>query len=136
MARPEKPIDWNVVDKMIEAQCSGKEIAGYFNICDETFYERFKKEHDVYFSSYLGTKSQCGKGLLKLAQYNKALNASAAGNTQMLIWLGKNILGQKEHHETLVAPNDKALNDIIEELKRLNELKPKIESGVQKNGSV
>ncbi len=96
MARPEKPIDWNLVEELIDAQCVGTEIAAYFNVCSETFYDRFVKEFGTNFTNYSRHRSQCGKAAIKLAQYQKATNDNHPGNTQLLLWLGKVVCGQKE----------------------------------------
>ena len=93
MARPEKPIDWDMVDRLLEAQCNGKEIAAYFNVSPETFYERVVKKHEEGFSSYSHRFSSKGLALLKLAQFNKAVGKL---NPTMLMWLGKQYLNQTE----------------------------------------
>lgn len=92
MARPEKTIDWNKVDRMIEAQCPAKEIAPAVNLHLDTFYDKFKDHHGMNFADYAGQKSPYGLGLLRLAQFQKAIK----GNTQLLLWLGKVLLGQRE----------------------------------------
>jgi AraC-like DNA-binding protein len=93
--KPPKPIDWNLVEAFIDAECNGKQIAGHFNIIPETFYERFYKEYGENFSIYSSRKCPGGEALLKLTQYKKALS----GNTEMLKHLGKHRLGQNDTRE-------------------------------------
>ena len=93
MARPEKPIDWEMVDKLLQAQCNGKEIAAYFNVSAETFYERMQKKHDENFSSYSHRFGSKGLALLKLAQFNKAV---VKLNPSILMLLGKQYLKQTD----------------------------------------
>lgn len=92
MARPPKPIDWNRVEKKMEAKCTATEIAGSFHMDLETFSNRFKAEYGKNYTDYLATFHNGGKANLKERQYAKAME----GNAQMLIWLGKQWLAQTE----------------------------------------
>ena len=92
MSRPEKSIDWSMVDKLLQAHCTGTEIAASFDMHPETFYDRIKKEFGIGLTEYSLQKNKKGKNNLRLAQFKNALN----GNTSMQIWLGKNWLGQKD----------------------------------------
>lgn len=115
--RPEKPINWELVDRMIEAQCTGVEIAGACGMHWDTFFTRFRKHHGISFTDYSTQKAQSGLGIIKLAQYQKAINNSAKGNVQMLIYLGKVLLGQKE-------PSDDIKEEVIllkEQLRKFHE---------------
>ena len=95
MARPKKNIDWRKVDKLLEAQCHGTEIAAYFGIHEDTLYKRVQEEFNMGFSAYSQQKKSKGKAALKLAQWENA----QGGNTPMQIWLGKNHLDQKDKVE-------------------------------------
>lgn len=95
MARPKKEINWDVVEKRIEAGCSGIEIAAALRIDDDTFYGRFKEHYGKSFSDYSGTFYSAGDSNLKFTQYMKALS----GNMQMLILLGRERLGQGKEQE-------------------------------------
>lgn len=90
--RPLKHIDWDKVDVMLEAHCPGTEIAAYFAMHYQTFYDRVVKEKGMSFTEYQQQKQSKGKNNLRLAQYKKGLK----GENQMLIWLGKNWLGQRD----------------------------------------
>lgn len=91
---PRKPtvIDWKTVNMLLEAGCEGTEIAGYLGIHYNTLYERCKKENKSEFSEYAKIYRSKGDALLRSAQFKQALN----GNTQMLIWLGRQRLNQFE----------------------------------------
>lgn len=95
MARPPKPINWDLVEKFIEEDCNGVEIASYFNVIPETFYERFQKEYEESFTSFSSKKTPSGRALIKHAQFQAAMK----GNPQMLVLLGKLRLGQKDISE-------------------------------------
>lgn len=97
--RPPIPIDWTVVDKWLEADCTGTQVAGMLAIHPDTLYDRCVKEKEMNFSEYANTKRCKGDGLIKEKQFTEALK----GDRGMLIWLGKQRLGQKENHELNVT---------------------------------
>jgi predicted DNA binding protein len=103
MCRQETPIDWERVDEMLEAGCYGTEIAAYFGIHPETFYDRVAKAHNIAFSEYAARKKSKGDTAIKEAQFKKAIKK--LDNT-MLIWLGKNRLNQRENAQEKIAPDD------------------------------
>lgn len=90
--RPLANIDWKVVDKMLEAHCTGTEVASKLGIHEDTLYTRVAKVFGMTFSAYSQQKKANGKSNLKFSQYKNALE----GNTSIQIWLGKNWLGQKD----------------------------------------
>lgn len=93
--RPKKKIDWNIVDKLLEADCEGTEIAAYLGMHPNVLYERCKKEKKCNFSEYLQEKKAKGNSLLKVKQYELAMKKDKT----MLVWLGKQRLGQKDKQE-------------------------------------
>lgn len=115
MCRTEAEIDWKKVDDLMVSGCPGTEIAAYFGIHPDTFYKRVEKQYNMGFSAYLHEKRSKGEALLRAKQFAKALGLSKDGDNMMLIWLGKNRLGQKENHEPVVSPFQADLNkdDII-----------------------
>jgi AraC-like DNA-binding protein len=96
MARPFKDIDWNLVEKLMEADCNGMQIAAKMRLNAETFYRRFKQEYGKSFQNCVGDFQRAGEADLKLSQHLKAINNKAPGNIQMLTFLGKVRLGQRE----------------------------------------
>lgn len=92
VGRPAKPIDWKLVDQLILAGCTGVEIAANFHIHADTLYRQIENEYGTNFTDYAAQYYQKGDSLLKVKQFEKALEKD---NT-MLIWLGKQRLGQKE----------------------------------------
>lgn len=126
--RPEKPIDWEYVDVLLEAGCTGSEIASVFNIHAETFYDRVKDKYGMLYTNYAGIVRQRGDTLLRKAQYEKALDKD---NT-MLIWLGKHRLDQWEKVEKKETFSNDDLNDMKLQLthsqKKILELEEKLAS--------
>lgn len=97
------PIDWKKVDEWLQADCRGTEVSSLLGISDDTLYERCLKEKGIIFSIYAAKKKASGDGNLKLTQYQEAL----AGDRGMLIWLGKQRLGQKDNHDMNVQSDMK-----------------------------
>lgn len=121
MSRPEKHIDWSMVDKLLQAHCPGTEIAASFDMHPETFYDRVKKEFGTGFTEYSQQKKKKGKNNLRLAQLKNALE----GNTSMQVWLGKNWLGQKDEprEEKEFDGNLSVLLDLLQNIKNPEEFK-------------
>jgi hypothetical protein len=95
MGRPLKPIDWKKVELMCQIACTEQEIASINEVCIDTLYDRCLSEHGVTFSEFFKKHSDGGKMSMRRAQFKKALE----GNPAMLIWMGKQMLGQKEQME-------------------------------------
>lgn len=96
MSRPEKPIDWKKVDDFLIAGCLGNEVAAYFDMHPNTFYDRVVSKYNMSFTEYQSSKRSHGEALLRAVQYAKAIGTTKDGDNTMLIWLGKNRLGQKD----------------------------------------
>ncbi len=92
MARPLKEIDWATVEKLCSLQCTGEEIASFLDISYDTLERAVKREKKQCFADYYNKKRGTGKISLRRKQYEVAM----AGNPTMLIWLGKQWLGQAE----------------------------------------
>ncbi len=93
--RPPAGIDWERVDYLLEAGCSGREIASHLGYHHETLYKNCVKDHKVSFSEYSQKKRESGNVLLKVKQFEIALT----GDKSLLIWLGKQRLKQSEKQE-------------------------------------
>jgi len=94
--RPEKPIDWELVDSLIEAGCPSTEIAPHFHLTPEAFRERLEKKYGMYFSIYSSIFEAKGAANIRHQQYLKALGKADKGDNTMLVWLGKNRLKQRD----------------------------------------
>jgi hypothetical protein len=95
MGRPRIEINWEQFDKLCGLQCTLLEIASYFDCSDDTIENRVKEVHGITFSEYFAKKRGKGKIALRRKQYEAAI----AGNTTLLIWLGKQYLGQSDKQE-------------------------------------
>ena len=120
MSRPEKPINWEVVENLLVSGCLGTEIAAQFDMHPDTFYRRVEQQYGMGFTDYSSEKRCKGNAVLRAKQFEKAVKK---GDNSMLIWLGKNRLGQKETQESVI-PNQGALDithELLEENKKLRE---------------
>ncbi len=86
MARPRKQIDPKVVERLARRMASKRETAMIVG-CDESV---LRKREDLAAAYAFGR--QCGKTYLRAKQMELALR----GNATMLIWLGKQYLGQAD----------------------------------------
>ena len=127
MGRDPHPIDWDRVELLIKAGCSGVEIAGMLGCIPETFYERYNKQYNSPFSAARASKEPAGGGMIRLRQFQSAMQ----GNTRMLELLGKERLGQGKNNE-YVSPNDANLGMIQDLLKENKDLKDKLNAVIHK----
>jgi len=89
-------IEWDKVDSMLVGGCTGTEIAAHIGMHPNTLYRHCEDTNKVNFSEYLQEKRAKGDSLLRMAQFDEAVNKRDRG---MLIWLGKNRLGQTDKAE-------------------------------------
>lgn len=85
-------IDWKKVEKMAICGASGIEIASALGVDKATLYNYCKKEYGISWEEYKQQKKQKGDTSLKMKQFELAM----AGDRSMLVWLGKNRLGQSD----------------------------------------
>ena len=92
MARPKKyNIDTHQVEQLAGFGCSNTEMASFFG-CDESLIRKS-------YSESIAKGRDNGK--IRLRQYQWA--SAKKGNVAMLIWLGKQILGQSDKQDITVS---------------------------------
>ena len=96
--RPKIDIDYKTLDKLCGIQCTGEECAAILGISYEHLNNQLKRDGNGGFLDYFKQKGAQGKMSLRRKQYEVA----TSGNPTMLIWLGKQWLGQAEKQETEV----------------------------------
>ena len=89
MARPKKDVDAEQVRKLAAIDCSLAEIASVVNCSVDTLERRF--------AEVIKRGREEGCASLKRKQFEVA----QSGNPTMLIWLGKQRLGQKEPQQNI-----------------------------------
>lgn len=119
-------IDWDLVETMLRAGASGNDIADYYGVVRQTIYENLKREKGLIFGEWMLECKAATRHMLRMAQLKEAqgykyekvekedivVRGKKVGekitttimqhppNTALLIWLGKNTLGQSENPET------------------------------------
>jgi hypothetical protein len=111
--RPKLEIDGDLVEKLAGIGCPNKEIAAITGCSVDTL--------DRHFAEVIAKGRENGKTRLRKKQIEVAL----AGNVTMLIFLGKNMLGQADKQEisgpdgssilqsTLTGEQESGLKDLI-----------------------
>jgi len=97
MPRVKLEIDAKKVEVLASYGCTNTEIAAFFECNETTIRKRF--------SEYLTKGRESGKIRLRKKQFEVAMS----GNVSMLIWLGKQVLGQTdkqdiEHSSSKINP--------------------------------
>ena len=100
MGRPKKIIDYETVEKLGNIHCTQEEIAAILDISVRTL------QRDSEFCRIYKQSTANSKKSLRRLQWNKA----EEGNATILIWLGKQMLGQRDNPE--VDQTDKAVEAI------------------------
>jgi len=121
IGRPAKIIDWAKVDDLLIAGCTGAEVASYFDMHPNTFYDRVMDKHGICFTEYSTKKKKTGESILRAHQYAKALGITKEGDNTLLIWLGKQRLQQRETPEAAEATDAelKGLQALLDQLNRM-----------------
>lgn len=88
MARPKAQIDYTIVKAMADVLCTQAEIASALDLSVRTL------QRDTEFSRIYKKGIDNGKASLRRKQF-----ALADKNATMGIWLGKQLLGQKDKQE-------------------------------------
>lgn len=87
MGRPRKKIDADQVGTLARIGCTYSEIGAVVGCSTDTLKRRF--------ADHIEKAREHGKSSLRHAQWQKALE----GNPTMLIWLGKQELGQRDRQD-------------------------------------
>lgn len=92
------PIDWDMVSRLASLQCTQDEIAFVCKLSVDSLYNRAPKELKEKLSDYIKRHAQGGKVSLRRWQWRAAeIESSGKGSKTMLVWLGKQYLGQTEN---------------------------------------
>lgn len=110
-------IDWETVDKYLQAGASGAYCANKIGVHENTLFKRTKKDKGMDFSEYKRIQKCFGDDNLRIKKYFEAMK----GNVALLIWEGKQRLGESDKVEN---KNDIKLNgglSIFELMQKENE---------------
>ena len=118
MARRKKEIEKDDFERLCALQCTRDEICAWFDVTDKTLNGWCRRTYGASFSAVFRQKRVPGKVSLSRAQYKTAM----AGNPTMLVWLGRNWLGQSEQAASEAQDDDKqdglskSLQELAEEM--------------------
>jgi precorrin-4 methylase len=116
--RPKIEINNEQFKKLCELHCTKEEIAGFFSCTEDTIENYCKREYRESFSVVFKRLSVGGKMSLRRYQFDLAKH-----NASMAIFLGKQMLGQRDDIASLERKensNEKsALNTVVETLKEI-----------------
>ncbi len=112
--RPVKEIDFDKLDLLCQIHCTAQEVVSHLNMLDadvsyNTVERRIKEKFGMTFGEYIAQKHNAyAKPKLRRLQWN----AAEAGNVSMLIWLGKQYLGQSDKQE-VTGDGGGAINIVV-----------------------
>ena len=121
--RPKKQIDYATVDKLAAMMCTQEEISNYLGISVRTL------QRDRQFNIVYKKGIDKGKMSLRRMQYQKASD----GNSTMLIWLGKQYLGQRDKLDNEISGKDGGAIEI--KGSPLDEINSRIAGIVERTGA-
>lgn len=110
MARPKK-FDFATKEAIEKAEIFGRfratyeTMAEFFGCCERTIHREMQDENSIFCQSYKKAFADCKMSIAE-TQFNLALG----GNVPLLIWLGKQYLGQKDKVETEDKKQDQNIN--------------------------
>ena len=87
--RPKAVIDYARLRKLARIQCTQEEMASVLDVCVDTL-QRDERAMQIYRDGMAH-----GRMSVRRAQFRAMLQ----GNQTMLVWLGKQYLGQRDHQE-------------------------------------
>lgn len=108
MARPRKQVDKDKLFILASLGLTTSEIAAVLEVSSDTLERNFAEEMSE------------GKEKCKASIRRKQFELAMAGNPTMLIWLGKQLLGQKEKSE-VSGPNGGPIQHEIRGMKAVRE---------------
>lgn len=106
MGRPKIELtdrDWQDIEEMLEAGCSGKSVADKLGIHFDTLSDRIQERYSSDFSTFSRVKKERGADLLKLEAYRLA---KSGVNTALLIFLLKSMCSLREDGSSAETETD------------------------------
>lgn len=91
VGRPPIVFDPDVIEGLAAIQCTNEEIAAVVGCSADTIERRIRDDPE--FAEALQRGKARGRETLRRTQWQGAMD----GNPTMLIWLGKQVLGQRDH---------------------------------------
>jgi hypothetical protein len=109
--KPRGPVseeDFKQFESLLGIQCTLEEVASFYNVDVKTIQARCEEHYGLKFSQISEQKRANGKISLRRKQFQKAMD----GNIVMLIWLGKQYLGQVDKVEAVHEDKKDPLDEL------------------------
>ena len=136
VGRPRANINWDEIDKLCMIGATQEEVCAWFDIHINTLERALKRDKKCNnFGEYSAAKHCKGKVSLRRRQMQLALS----GNATMLIWLGKQKLGQHEPSErwsVMIPAIQKDGESINEFARRLEQYDGVVEAIAEKKTTI
>lgn len=116
-------INWSEVYALAQSQCSAAEISAKVGVPPTTLHRRCIDELGMHLEELLGREALAGAAVLRASQYSTAVRDK---NPQMQIWLGKNVLGQRDSRRD----GDDTQNAAVEAIDKLKALPASLDAEV------
>lgn len=140
---PRKKVNFKQLDALLQMQATAEECAAVLDMSESTLDARVREEFGITFHEYAAPKKAMGRMSLRRAQFVTAVQNK---NVTMQIWLGKNMLEQKDRQEitgkdgapiTGVQPAGAAAPDYskltLAEMRELHRLTKKARANAEKS---
>jgi hypothetical protein len=98
--RPRKEMDWKKFNELCQIHCTQDEIAAVLDVSVDTIDKRCKEEFNLCFSELYKQKRAGGRASLRHRQFQLAMDPDHKSAATLLIWLGKQWLGQTDQLKT------------------------------------
>ena len=100
--RPQVTVDSAELDRLIDIGCHDNEIAAQFGMSETTLHRKY------------GSRLVKRRAVVRAELREKQLSLARAGDRTMLIWLGKNMIGQSDRAD--VTSGGEPLKVIVERI--------------------
>jgi len=107
MARPRRQLDYEVIRRLASIGCTTSEIGAVVGLTREWISKRQKI--DAKLRAAIEQGCETGRVTLRRLQWQGA----QSGNPTMLIWLGKQLLGQRDNHSLEHTGKDGQALDLV-----------------------
>ena len=94
--RPKIDFDAKEVEKLGSIGATIEEMAGWFDVTTRTIDNRIADVDGEFFRAY-----KRGRSRLKMSLRRQQIELANAGNPTMLIWLGKQLLEQRDNRDSM-----------------------------------
>ena len=110
LGRPQITVNWKAVDAMCMHHATHREISCFLGISEDTLSRAALRDHETTFAAYCEQKRLAANVRLREMQWEFA----AKGNPALLIFLGKQYLGQMDKVDhTTAGESLKIVNEFV-----------------------